>query len=221
MENCEGVPPFSQTNSSLLLDEPPEKMPRGEGPKLELRFLISFKAYFSLRPNPFPLHLWPDPNALNPSLPMVLKPVPPCPAPALVPRPSIPARLSCLLMTGAPLLYSVKISISDSCGPERVLVLDGDMGSIMEILTNVLNRNNREDGVDLRLLVHQSQAGCVIGRGGYKIKELREQSNLRTLKVYQMLCPGSTDRVIQLVGEVDKVINCLQSIAELLEVFFY
>jgi hypothetical protein len=26
---------------------------------------------------------------------------------------------------------------------------------------------------ELRLLVHQSQAGCIIGRGGDKIKELR------------------------------------------------
>ena len=27
---------------------------------------------------------------------------------------------------------------------------------------------------ELRLLVHQSQAGCIIGRGGDKIKELRQ-----------------------------------------------
>jgi len=26
----------------------------------------------------------------------------------------------------------------------------------------------------IRLLVHQSQAGCIIGKAGYKIKELRE-----------------------------------------------
>nr|CAH8823661.1 unnamed protein product [Trichobilharzia regenti] len=115
--------------------------------------------------------------------------------------------------------YSVKVTIPDSNGPERVLVLDGDLGSIVEIFRENLEKmqSNREDAVDLRLLVHQSQAGCVIGRGGYKIKELREQSGLHTLKVYQMLCPCSTDRVIQLVGDVGKVIECLRSIAELLE----
>lgn len=32
------------------------------------------------------------------------------------------------------------------------------------------------DDVDLRLLVHQSQAGCIIGKSGFKIKELREVS---------------------------------------------
>lgn len=115
--------------------------------------------------------------------------------------------------------YSVKVMIPDSNGPERVLVLDGDLGSIIEIFMENLERmqNNRDEGVDLRLLVHQSQAGCIIGRGGYKIKELREQSGLQTLKVYQMLCPGSTDRVIQLVGDLEKVIDCLQAVAELLE----
>lgn len=32
----------------------------------------------------------------------------------------------------------------------------------------------QEDCVDVRLLVHQSQAGCIIGKSGTKIKELRE-----------------------------------------------
>ena len=31
---------------------------------------------------------------------------------------------------------------------------------------------------ELRLLVHQSQAGCIIGRGGDKIKELRQVRDL-------------------------------------------
>lgn len=30
------------------------------------------------------------------------------------------------------------------------------------------------EDVDLRVLVHQSQAGCIIGKGGGKVKELRE-----------------------------------------------
>lgn len=32
------------------------------------------------------------------------------------------------------------------------------------------------DEIDVRMLVHQSQAGCIIGKGGLKIKELREVS---------------------------------------------
>nr|CDS32836.2 poly(rC) binding protein 3 [Hymenolepis microstoma] len=73
--------------------------------------------------------------------------------------------------------YSVTINIPDSNGPERILILEGDVNSVMEIMANTLNRqalSQQEDLVDLRLLVHQSQAGCIIGKGGSKIKELRE-----------------------------------------------
>ncbi|VDM04988.1 unnamed protein product [Schistocephalus solidus] len=102
---------------------------------------------------------------------------------------------------------------------ETILILEGDVNSVIEIMHNTLNRvqNIQEDCVDVRLLVHQSQAGCIIGKGGTKIKELREQSVLKTLKVYQMLCPSSTDRVVQLVGSVSHVVSCLQAITELLE----
>lgn len=34
----------------------------------------------------------------------------------------------------------------------------------------------RDDEVDVRLLIHQSLAGCVIGKGGQKIKEIRDVS---------------------------------------------
>lgn len=30
------------------------------------------------------------------------------------------------------------------------------------------------DDFKIRLIVHQSQAGCVIGKAGFKVKELRE-----------------------------------------------
>ncbi|CDS39793.1 heterolocus tagous nuclear ribonucleoprotein [Echinococcus multilocularis] len=116
--------------------------------------------------------------------------------------------------------YSVTINIPDSNGPERILILDGDVNSVIEIMHSTLKRQAmslQEDCVDLRLLVHQSQAGCIIGKSGQKIKELREQSILKTLKVYQMLCPDSTDRIVQLVGTVAHVISCLQAICELLE----
>lgn len=32
------------------------------------------------------------------------------------------------------------------------------------------------DELDVRMLIHQSQAGCVIGKSGSKIKELRDVS---------------------------------------------
>lgn len=44
----------------------------------------------------------------------------------------------------------------------------------------------REDEVDLRMLLHQSLAGCVIGKGGSKIKELRDVSYF--FFIYKVKC---------------------------------
>lgn len=40
---------------------------------------------------------------------------------------------------------------------------------------------------DLKMLVHQSQAGAIIGRAGFKIKELREVSPARHLITFTRL----------------------------------
>lgn len=42
----------------------------------------------------------------------------------------------------------------------------------------IQSRNKRNDSEsELRMIVHQSQAGCIIGRQGFKVKELREVRN--------------------------------------------
>lgn len=71
--------------------------------------------------------------------------------------------------------------------------------------------------LDYRILVHESQAGSVIGRGGDRIKELRDKYKMRVIKVYQMLAPFSTDRVVQMVAEPENAINCLKSVIEAVE----
>ena len=38
-------------------------------------------------------------------------------------------------------------------------------------------KSSNVDDLDIRLLIHQSRAGCVIGKAGAKIKELREVSS--------------------------------------------
>ncbi|VDP21218.1 unnamed protein product [Echinostoma caproni] len=71
--------------------------------------------------------------------------------------------------------------------------------------------------LDYRILVHESQAGSVIGRGGERIKELRDKYKMRVIKVYQMLAPLSNDRVVQMVAEPDNAISCLKSVVEAVE----
>merc|ERR1719229_1034350 len=141
--------------------------------------------------------------------------------------------------------YAARISIPDSTGPERVMALEGELGTLMAMLSELLPRmeeasNHRggpgnedpnsggmglpgdgyemgESGVDLRMLVHQSQVGCIIGRGGFNIRELREKLPLKLLKVHPSVCPSSTDRVVQMVGPVEVVLQCTQKLTEMLE----
>jgi heterogeneous nuclear ribonucleoprotein K len=64
--------------------------------------------------------------------------------------------------------------------------------------------------------VHQSQAGCVIGRGGEKIKELRIKHSL-DMKVYSECAPMSTERVCQMKGKPSDIVACLKEVLALLE----
>ncbi|CAH8867303.1 unnamed protein product [Trichobilharzia szidati] len=74
-----------------------------------------------------------------------------------------------------------------------------------------------ENMIDFRILVHESQAGSVIGRGGERIKDLRDKFKMRVIKVYQMLAPLSTDRVVQMVADPDNVVQCLKAVIEAVE----
>lgn len=86
----------------------------------------------------------------------------------------------------------------------RILTIQGNLDAVINVLQNVLpsleevtfvfiellsrialifqlkvskirgERTGRVGDSDARLLVHQSQIGCIIGRGGAKVKELRE-----------------------------------------------
>lgn len=66
------------------------------------------------------------------------------------------------------------------------------------------------------MLLHQSQAGCIIGRSGDKIKDLRLKHNL-DMKVYSDCCPQSTERVCQMKGRPNDILNCMREILDLLD----
>uniref|UniRef100_A0A8C7F7C1 Heterogeneous nuclear ribonucleoprotein K n=1 Tax=Oncorhynchus kisutch TaxID=8019 RepID=A0A8C7F7C1_ONCKI len=77
--------------------------------------------------------------------------------------------------------YNASVSVPDSSGPERILSVSADIETIGEILLKIiptLEEYQHYNGIDfdceLRLLIHQSLAGGIIGVKGTKIKELRE-----------------------------------------------
>ncbi|KAL4630116.1 heterogeneous nuclear ribonucleoprotein K [Arapaima gigas] len=77
--------------------------------------------------------------------------------------------------------YNASVSVPDSSGPERILSISADIETVGEILLKIiptLEEYQHYKGIDfdceLRLLIHQSLAGSIIGVKGAKIKELRE-----------------------------------------------
>jgi len=120
--------------------------------------------------------------------------------------------------------HKTQIQVPDCNGPERLLLISGDLDTCIKALLDVIplledNQKFSNDGggaTELRLLVHQSQAGCIIGRGGDKIKELRIKHNL-DMKVYSECAPMSTERVCQMKGKSPDIVQCLREAIALLE----
>ncbi|KAL1513650.1 hypothetical protein ABEB36_003036 [Hypothenemus hampei] len=117
--------------------------------------------------------------------------------------------------------YKASITVPDCPGPERLLTLSSDMDSVCNIVSDVmpnLEENGATSGsdIDMRMMVHQSQAGCIIGKGGSKIKEIREKIGTR-IKIFSNPAPQSTDRVIQIIGEPAKCIDTLREVLTLIK----
>lgn len=125
------------------------------------------------------------------------------------------------------------ILLPDCPGPERVLTIQGNLDAVLNVIQNVLpsleengldaqmsksrgERSGRVGDSDARLLVHQSQIGCIIGRGGAKVKELRESTGTR-ITVYSVCCPRSTDRIVQILGKPGDCAECIKQIIALVK----
>ena len=67
----------------------------------------------------------------------------------------------------------------------------------------------------MRLLVHTSHAGGIIGKGGKRIQQLREETKA-SIKVFTECCPQSNERVISIQGSPDIVIHAMITILEVI-----
>jgi len=124
--------------------------------------------------------------------------------------------------------FKASVTVPDSNGPERVLTLSAELGTVLEVLLDVIpsledyrddsqyKNKHGEFDTELRMIVHQSQAGCIIGRAGFKVKELREKTGAG-IKVYSTCCPSSTDRIVGITGKRKVVVGCVEEIIELLQ----
>uniref|UniRef100_A0A8C5EMR0 Heterogeneous nuclear ribonucleoprotein K n=1 Tax=Gouania willdenowi TaxID=441366 RepID=A0A8C5EMR0_GOUWI len=118
--------------------------------------------------------------------------------------------------------YNASVSVPDSSGPERILSISADIETVGDILLKIIptleeyqQYNGTDFDCELRLLIHQSLAGSIIGVKGAKIKELRENTKT-SIKLFQECCPQSTDRVVLVGGKIERVVECIKTILELI-----
>jgi len=117
--------------------------------------------------------------------------------------------------------HSLKIIIPDCSGPERLVNIYGKLGSICEMMLElipIINEGKSEDKNEIRALIHQSQAGPLIGKGGSVISRLREETNA-AFKVFELCCPLSSDRIAQISGTTQVICDAISAIINTLEPF--
>uniref|UniRef100_A0A2M4A5Y8 Putative polyc-binding hnrnp-k protein hrb57a/hnrnp n=2 Tax=Anopheles triannulatus TaxID=58253 RepID=A0A2M4A5Y8_9DIPT len=114
--------------------------------------------------------------------------------------------------------YQAQVNIGDCTGPERVLTIAADMETVTKVVKDVMKHLDRagDNEYELRILIHLSLAGCVIGRGGSKIKEIKDEIGCR-LKIFSNIPPQSTDRIAQVIGSEDQCLRTLNEIIKLVK----
>ncbi|XP_050089774.1 heterogeneous nuclear ribonucleoprotein K isoform X2 [Anopheles aquasalis] len=114
--------------------------------------------------------------------------------------------------------YQAQVNIGDCTGPERVLTIAADMETVTKVVKDVMKHLDRagDNEYELRILIHLSLAGCVIGRGGSKIKEIKDEIGCR-LKIFSNIPPQSTDRIAQVIGSEEQCLRTLNEIIKLVK----
>jgi len=129
-----------------------------------------------------------------------------------------------------------KIHISDGSVPERIVTVTGSTDAILKSF-NLIAKKFEEDGpeknsgessgksssassssssqksggVSLKLVVPASQCGSLIGKGGSKIKEIREVTGA-SVQVASELLPNSTERTVTIGGPRNCITQCIYQI---------
>lgn len=130
--------------------------------------------------------------------------------------------------------FNANIRVPDCPGPERVMTVQADtpeiIASVLEQTVPVLTEESTRGGdrqpppkaeegggpvLEARLLIHQSIVGGIIGRAGFKIKEIRDASGAN-IKVYQTCAPQSTDRCVAVHGSLFKMIRAMKEVFEVI-----
>jgi len=115
-----------------------------------------------------------------------------------------------------------RITISDGSTPERIVTMNGVVDNVNKAFSMICKKfeddlqqncnGNPLPPITLRLIVPASQCGSIIGKGGIKIKEIRESTGA-SIQVASEMLPGSTERAVTISGKLDSLIECFKQVA--------
>ncbi|XP_065288016.1 poly(rC)-binding protein 3-like isoform X4 [Dermacentor albipictus] len=131
-----------------------------------------------------------------------------------------------------------KINISDGSCPERIVTVTGSTEAILKAFSLIARKFEEmlsllclpvqtvgptlqelqsngshlpKPPVTLRLIVPASQCGSLIGKGGSKIKEIREVTGA-SIQVASEMLPNSTERAVTVSGTAEAITKCIYQI---------
>lgn len=117
-----------------------------------------------------------------------------------------------------------KINISDGSCPERIVTITGTTDNIHKAFTMICCKFEEDlqntptvpkPPVTLRLVVPASQCGSLIGKGGIKIKEIRESTGA-SIQVASEMLPNSTERAVTVSGTAEAVTACIKVVCNIM-----
>ncbi|XP_031434766.1 poly(rC)-binding protein 3 isoform X3 [Clupea harengus] len=117
-----------------------------------------------------------------------------------------------------------RINISDGSSPERIVTITGASEVIFKAFAMIAEKFEEDINacminstvtskppVTLRLVFPASQCGSLIGKGGSKIKEIRETTGAQ-VQVAGDLLPDSTERAVTVSGTPHAITQCVRHI---------
>ncbi|XP_034408580.1 poly(rC)-binding protein 3 isoform X2 [Cyclopterus lumpus] len=117
-----------------------------------------------------------------------------------------------------------RINISEGSCPERIVTITGPTEGIFKAFSMIAQKFEEDitaamtnstvtskPPVTLRLVFPGSQCGSLIGKGGSKIKEIRETTGAQVQVAGDML-PDSTERAVTISGTPQAITQCVRHI---------
>ncbi|XP_076864199.1 poly(rC)-binding protein 4 isoform X3 [Brachyhypopomus gauderio] len=119
---------------------------------------------------------------------------------------------------------NARVNISEGSCPERIITITGPTECVFRAFTMITIKLEEDllalvangtvtskPPVTLRLVIPASQCGSLIGKGGSKIKEIRESTGAQ-VQVAGDLLPNSTERGVTISGSQEAIIQCVKLI---------